>query len=138
MKIITVDIVRSWGPCYNPTEIVSEDWEGTALDVLNLPIPAEDKFWVVLREEVLPKATLREFSRWCALQVKDLWDMPDVVREYRETGNEELRDAAWDAAWNAAWASADAWAAADAWASADAWVAARDAQIEKLKEMLAL
>ncbi len=154
MKIITVDMVRSWEPCYDPTEIVPEDWEGTALDVLNLPIPAEDKFWVVLREEVLPKATLREFSRWCALQVKDLWDMPDVVCEYLETGNEELRYAAWDAAadawasaadawasaaaWDAAWAAAaDAWASSAAWASA-AWAYARFAQIEKLKEMLAL
>jgi len=37
---------------------------------------------------------LREFTRWCALQVINLWDAPDVVREYLETGKEELRDAA--------------------------------------------
>ena len=70
-------------------------------------------------------AILREFARWCALSVVHLWDAPDVVRQYLETGDETLRvDAA-----KAARASADAaaWASADAaaWAAADA--AARDA-----------
>ena len=70
---------------------------------------------------------LREFARWCALQVIDLWDAPPVVREYLETGKEEPRDAAWDAAW-AAWAAAwdAAWDAARA-ARAAAWDAAWDA-----------
>jgi len=78
-------------------------------------------------------ALLREFARWCALQVIPLWDAPDVVRQYLETGDESIRAAAWDAAWDAAWAAA--WAAArnaardaarDA-ARAAAWDAARDA-----------
>ena len=56
-------------------------------------------------------AVLREFARWCALQVIHLWDCPDVVRRYLETGDESLRDAAWDAAWAAAWATAAARAA---------------------------
>ena len=30
---------------------------------------------------------LREFARWCALQVIHLWDAPDVVKKYLETGN---------------------------------------------------
>ena len=74
---------------------------------------------------------LREFARWCALQVIDLWDAPPVVREYLETGKEELRAAAraaWDA-WDAAWAARDA-----------AWDAARDAawdaQEKKLLELV--
>lgn len=29
---------------------------------------------------------LRAWARWCALQVADLWDCPDVVRRYLETG----------------------------------------------------
>jgi hypothetical protein len=37
-----------------------------------------------------------------ALSVAHLWDMPPVVREFLETGKEELRDAARDAAWDAA------------------------------------
>lgn len=80
---------------------------------------------------------LRAFSRRVALDVAHLWDMPTVVREYLETGNEDLRDAArnvtraatWDAAMDAAWAAAryDAWAAAWAAATDAARYDARDA-----------
>jgi hypothetical protein len=91
---------------------------------------------------------LREFARWCALSVAHLWNMPDVVRQYLETGDESIRDAARvaardaaravagaavrDAAWAAAWA-----AARDA-AGAAAWAAAGDAQNNKLVEMVQL
>ncbi len=50
---------------------------------------------------------LREFARKCALDVIHLWDAPPVVRQYLETGNECIRDAAraaamaaGDAAWD--------------------------------------
>ena len=77
---------------------------------------------------------LRLFARQCALDVADLWEMPDIVRQYLETGDESIRDAASTAAWdaegdtegNTAWAAnAAAWGAA--WAAtnyADASVAA--------------
>ena len=59
---------------------------------------------------------LQEWARWCALQVAHLWDMPDIVREYLDTGDESKRDAAgaaarcaaWDAAWDADRAAARA------------------------------
>jgi hypothetical protein len=96
---------------------------------------------------------MREFSRWCALQVIELWDAPEVVRQYLTTGDESIRGAAWAAAWaaacpparDAAWAPAGAaagaaargavraaardaaWAAAWPPAVAAAWAAARDA-----------
>lgn len=72
-------------------------------------------------------ALLREFGRWCALQVVEHWDAPDIVIEYLKTGKEEIRAAARDAAGNAA---RDAWdAARDAAGNAAgaAWNAARDA-----------
>ncbi len=77
--------------------------------------------------------TLRHFARLCALDVIDLWKAPDVVRQYLETGDESMREAAQDAAWDAALdASLDAsWnAAADAARTAAqyaAWDAARTA-----------
>jgi hypothetical protein len=76
---------------------------------------------------------LREFARWCALQVIHLWNAPDVVREYLETGNEDLRAAAWAAAWDAAWDAAGdaAWDAAGAAAGAAAWGAANE-RLEQL------
>ncbi|OFW58462.1 MAG: hypothetical protein A2133_00850 [Actinobacteria bacterium RBG_16_64_13] len=67
-------------------------------------------------------ALLREFARWCVLQVIHLRDAPAVVREYLETGREDLRTAAWAAAWDAAWDAA--------------WAAAWDAQRAKFAEMV--
>ena len=71
---------------------------------------------------------LRAFSRHCALGVIDLWNAPDVVRQYLETGDESLRAAASAAAKAAVdaalWAEA---AAADAALDATAWAAAADA-----------
>ena len=80
---------------------------------------------------------LRQFARQCALDVIHLWDAPDIARQYLETGDEKLRDAARDAAWAsarnaimaAAWDAtwATAWDAARAAARAAARDAARDA-----------
>lgn len=76
---------------------------------------------------------LRSWARWCALQVIHLWDAPDVVRQYLETGDEGLRAAAGAAAGAAAWVAAGvaardaAWDAARNAARDAAWDAARDA-----------
>tara|TARA_Y100000310_G_C20644546_1_gene795821 strand:- start:1224 stop:1874 length:651 start_codon:yes stop_codon:yes gene_type:complete len=72
-------------------------------------------------DEDMANKTFREFARWCALQVIDKWDAPDVVREYLETGDESIRDASWDASWDAARDAS--WAAS----RAASWDAARDA-----------
>ena len=81
---------------------------------------------------------LRRFAADQALSVAHLWDMPDVVRDYLMTLDEDKRAAAWAAARDAARATARAtaraaaraaaWAAA-AWAAA-AW-AAEDAHLTK-------
>jgi cell division septum initiation protein DivIVA len=65
------------------------------------------------------------FARWCALQVIHLWDAPQVMRQYLETGDESIRaiacDAARAAAWDAETALYAAWDAARAAARAIAW-----------------
>jgi hypothetical protein len=59
------------------------------------------------------------FARLAALESLHLWpDAPAVVREFLETGNEDLLDAAWAAAWAAARDVARAAARAAAWAAA--------------------
>ena len=78
---------------------------------------------IIRRIDAVP--LLRDFARWCALQVIHLWDAPPVVREYLETGREEIRAAAEDAAWDAACDAARA--ASSAASSAAAWPAAWDA-----------
>ena len=65
-------------------------------------------------------------ARLCALDVIDLWDAPDVVRDYLRTGDKTKRDAARAAALDAARAAAlDAALDNAAWAASRA--AARDA-----------
>src|SRR5690606_10054298 len=93
-------------------------------------------------------ADLWAFARQCARDVLHLWDAPDVVRRYLETGDEALRDAArvadeqrvaTEAATEAAaWAAvkaasregaaAAAWSAARSAAVATAWAASREDQ----------
>lgn len=67
---------------------------------------------------------LRRFAADQALSVAHLWSMPDVVREYLVTLDEDKREAAAEAAAaEAAWAAA---ARAEAvWAAWAAWAAAR-------------
>jgi hypothetical protein len=70
---------------------------------------------------------MRKFARRCALDVADLWETPDIVRRYLETGDESIWAAAWAAAHPAAWDAA--WAAA--------WAAARTKQRRRLISMMA-
>ena len=42
-------------------------------------------------------ARIRKLACDYALQVAHLWDMPPVVRQYLETQDESIRNAAWDA-----------------------------------------
>jgi hypothetical protein len=42
--------------------------------------------------------TLREFARWCALQVIDIWDPPATVCDYLKTGNMKLQKETMEAA----------------------------------------
>jgi len=66
LPTITVADIRGWGPCYDPTEYVAEDWHGTALDVLRIDkCPAEDRLWVVLREKCISTKILFLFAIWC-------------------------------------------------------------------------
>src|SRR3989304_4578803 len=57
----------------------------------------------------------RGYSRWCARSVLHLWDAPEIVLRYLDTGDESIRAAAVAAARASVWATRDAaWAASDA------------------------
>jgi len=128
MKRITIKDIRDWGPCYDPVEGKSElpeDWSGTALDVLNLDVPITDRFWVVLRKELLPEKELRLFAVWCARQVQHLMkderslkalDVSEAYAKGEATKGELFIavNAAWEAARYAAHSSHAAYAAYDA------------------------
>ena len=87
----------------------------------------EDKLCATHREYLwIADATdvLRAHACWCALQVIDLWDAPNVVRRYLESGDESLM------------ARAAARARAAAGARAAAMAAARAAQNTDLESRL--
>ena len=145
MNTVTINDIRKFSPCYDPTKYLPEDWQGTALDILNVTdCPKVDRLWVVLRNEFFTDKELRLFAVYCARQVQHLMtdersiNAINVAEKFAngEATEEELA-AAWDAASGAAWdaARAAARAAGDA-ASGAAWDAARAAQIEELKRIL--
>src|SRR5690606_23832545 len=102
------------------------------VEVEGIEAEHEDKL-VARRRRIVRRVDLtddlRAFARQCALDVIHLWEAPDVVRRYLETGDDSLRDAAWDAARDvardvAAWTAATVRAAVRAAAARAA--AARD------------
>ena len=157
MKTVTVEQFLSFHPCYSPARIHGfairhgrTEW--SALNILRLShVPAKDRLWAVLREELIDAPILHEFACRCAEQALKLIVNPDprsvaAISAKRawvqgEISNVELdaavdaawdaaRDAAWDAAWDAAVAAAGAAAMATAGAAAGA------AQVKMLIGML--
>jgi MoxR-like ATPase len=138
VRTVTVDEVMDWGPCDSyPRERVEELWAGlnlTALEILDLKVPGEDRLWAVLRNEFFTDAELRELACDYAESVIGYYerefpgdDRPrNAIRVARrfargDATRDELSAAlsAADAARSAARSAADAaWSAADAARSA--------------------
>ena len=65
MTPITIALVMSWSPCYakeRVTELAAGRESISALEACDLPIPPADRLWLLLHQEVLPEATLRELA----------------------------------------------------------------------------
>lgn len=78
MKQITLQQIRDLSPCYDPTKYLPENWKGTVIDILNVEAcPANDRLWVVLREEFIDAKKIRLFAVWCAREALKLIDKPD-------------------------------------------------------------
>jgi hypothetical protein len=155
MTTVTIAQVMQRRPCFQYAESrVADLFAGretlSALDVIALDIPAADRLWACLHEDLVDERTLRLFACDCAeralIRERDAGREPDarnfeaiaVSRRYAAgdaTGSEMAAawDSAWDAAWDAsraaAWDSAwdAAWDASRAAARAAAWDAARAA-----------
>jgi len=75
---MTIQDIRDIAPCYDPGKYLPEDWEGSVVDILNIAgCPANDRLWVVLREEFIDAKTLRLFAVWCFHEALKLVDKPD-------------------------------------------------------------
>lgn len=151
MKTITYEDFVSFSPCWLTYEeerkeheeqlaryrAMRDEW--SAIDILRLDdVNAEDRMWLVLREELIDAPILHEFACRCAERALSRIDKPDersiaAIEAKRKwlSGEipEEAMDAALDEAWNAARSAARAaeWAAACASARNAAWAASRAA-----------
>ena len=141
MKTITYEQFLQFKPCYlsNPNKkklmdsIAQRRERWSALDILELSeIPAEDRLWAALWEELIAAPLLHEFACRCAERALRRVENPDprslraieVKRAWlRDEATDEELVAAEAAAWEAAQDAAGA-AALDA-AEAAAWEAAR-------------
>ncbi len=145
MKKITTNQIMLWKPCpdYTRARVAELIGKGkTPLQILDLNIPAVDRLWVVLREEIIPRREMGLLACDYATAALPIWqaqypnderpaDCLAVARRYwRGEATEQERTAARDAAWDAAGAAA--WDAGDA-----AWDAAGAAQIEMTRAALA-
>ena len=151
MKTITYEDFVRFKPCWltNDEErdehadqiaryrAMRDEW--SAIDILRLDeVDAEDRLWLVLREELIDAPILHEFSCRCAERALSRIAKPDersiaAIEAKRKWLRGEISDkelaAAWDAAWSAVCVSAMtvARAAARDASRAAARVAARDA-----------
>ena len=120
MKTITYEEFLDFDPCYldDPKEkalmdsIAQRQDRWTALDILELEeIPDDDKFWAVLREELIEPEKLHEFACVCAERALSRVENPDprsvaAIEAKRAWMKGEISDAELAAASAAAWVAA--------------------------------
>ena len=157
---INNELIRSFNPCYDPSEIVSDENETLTVKewiekYRNAVKSHDDIIWLICRNDFMTDRDLRLFAVWCARESLKLIESPDersvnacnvaelyangeATQDELEASWEAAREASWEAAWEAARAAArEAARAASreaAWAAARvaAREAAREAQINKL------
>ena len=161
MRTVTVDKVMSWVPCREYTRNrITKLFAGrealSALNVLELDIPASDKLWAVLREEMLSAEALHKFAcrvaeyalmkerkegrepdprSWAAIEAKRKWLRGEITNGELAMARAAAA-ATWDVA-NVVAETARTEAEAVAWDVAweVAWVMTRAKLVEILKEI---
>lgn len=133
MKIINYEQFASFNPCWLTDEdkrekhaeqlaryrAMRDEW--TALDILRLDdVSAQDRLWLVLREELIDAHVLHEFSRRCAERAAMdaawavSWDSASIAACAASSvaRSAEIAEAS-PAAWAAAWANEREWQVAE-------------------------
>ena len=153
LPILDCDFFEKAEACYDPATVLGEDWNGTAIDILDHPqVPSEDKIWAVCAKGALPESVQRlmavAFVRETplhdgrnvvdlstderslkALEVAELHALGRATDGELDAARDAARAAAGSAAWAATIAAAwnAAWNAARAAARDAAWAATLDA-----------
>jgi len=121
-KYINNKLIRSFKPCYDPSEKVTDENESLSviewISKYRSIVPGTDIIWLLCRKEFMSGRDCRLFAVWCAKEALKLINNPDIrsieacdVSERFAKGEateEELaaaRAAAWDAARDAAGAA---------------------------------
>ena len=120
--------VDGWAKLLSHLGKTAPDDEPLSLETVFESNGLNDALWC-LRASDASEDQIRHFSRLCALDVIHLWDAPEVVRRYLETGDESLRQEARDAA------DAEEVALAKVAARAAARAAVEAKQVARFKEM---
>jgi len=121
MQVVAIEDVANWLFYGGYTddeikELLANQKDLSALDILALDISAADKLWMVLREELIPASTLHEFACRCAenalvLAHKVCYELDprgqmaiDAKRKWlrKEITDDEL-DAVWDRGVSLTW-----------------------------------
>ena len=109
---VTLNKIREHSPCQDGWKKLlthlgkaTADDEPVTLKIILESNGLDDALWC-LRASDATEFEMRRFSRFAALDVAHLWDMPAIVRDYLKTGDETKRAAARDDAWGAAAMSA--------------------------------
>ena len=139
----SIEDVRSWHPCYDPSRYAANAWTGTVVDVLrHKKIPAYDKLWLVLRKELLEASLLRRFAiaqaKTCLERVKNKKEFDRILQVSLRFSSGKVSKAELDAARHTAWSAAGfaAKSAAGCAAESAAWYAAESAAWDAAVKML--
>lgn len=140
LAIKTMADIRKLEPCYDPSEYLPEDWQGTVLDILRFDAcPEQDRLWVVLNDDWLDESTLRLFTKWCETWTGREFSSPRITASEMAgaiarghaiyIANDALGESAREDAWPEWYAKYCA-----EWKKARAL--ARNIQVEKLIELI--
>lgn len=146
MKTLTYASIKELAPCYDPIKYIPVDWSGSVIDILSMKnIPARDRLWVAVRNQLMSQDHLKKFGLFCARQCEMYSTDPrvklcnDTTQAYLqgEVTLEQLKKARYAANVAAAYA-ANAYAAnaANAAAAYAANAASREEQCLYLIELL--
>jgi len=59
---VTIEDIRSYEPCWDPSKFLPENWSGTTDDIFNLPGPlVVEKIWFFMRNEYLTDIQIEQF-----------------------------------------------------------------------------
>ena len=122
MKKFNLNDLRKMNPCYDPNRFLSEDFNGTILDILDhKEIPFKDKLWVICRNDFVSDKLMRLFAVYSYRQTLEFIKNPDprsieAANIAEKFANGEVEDSARSAAWSAAWSAAES-ARSAAWSA---------------------